>query len=231
MRWNQFVIFWTASWSQPLNFWWPCSPQTCFYETCAPSFTGILLEGIHLIPETAGQDLAPGAPCPFLAREIWVAADGRLNPCCAPDEKRQTLGYFGNLTENSLKEILHGEPYQALLSTYDTRTLCQGCNMRRWPKAKKWKPVALIRLHKIQFSRKQSQIADSKEFLHRRFMTCPPKGQEFVFVRVGLTTAWPLELLPSYPAVSPWNIILLICSIGRYLDIFVDVSAVAKLCK
>jgi len=90
-----------------------------------------------LIPETAGQDLAPGAPCPFLAREIWVAADGRLNPCCAPDEKRQTLGYFGSLTENSLKEILHGEPYQALLSTYVTRTLCQGCNMRRWPKAKK----------------------------------------------------------------------------------------------
>lgn len=43
-------------------------------------------------------------------------------------------------------------------------------------------------------------------------MTCPPKGSEFVFVRVGLTTAWPLELLPSYPPVLPWN--------NNFVDLF-----------
>ena len=45
----------------------------------------------------------------------------------------QRPGYFGNLGENSLEEILNGEPYQSLLSTYSTCALCQGCNMRRWP--------------------------------------------------------------------------------------------------
>ncbi|CAJ1350014.1 unnamed protein product, partial [Effrenium voratum] len=95
----------------------------------------IKLEGIHVIPEDAQQNLAPGAPCPFLRKEFWVAADGRFNVCCAPDEKRQSLGYFGNLKEETLEEILRGEPYQQLLATYSTCSLCQGCNMRRWPQS------------------------------------------------------------------------------------------------
>ena len=94
-----------------------------------------MLEGINEIPEGADMDLAPGAPCPFLKKELWVAADGRFNPCCAPDEQRQSLGYLGNLNEQSLEEILHGPTYQDLLATYSTRRLCLGCNMRRWPKA------------------------------------------------------------------------------------------------
>eukprot|EP00435_Cladocopium_sp_Y103_P036049 s8_g9.t1 len=98
---------------------------------------GVLLEGIHVIPETAAEDLAPGAPCPFLAKEVSVAADGRFNVCCAPNDQRLQLGYFGNLGENSLEEILSGEPYQSLLSTYSTCALCQGCNMRRWPQLPK----------------------------------------------------------------------------------------------
>lgn len=32
--------------------------------------------------------------------EFWVAADGRFNPCCAPNEQRLSLGYFGNLNED-----------------------------------------------------------------------------------------------------------------------------------
>lgn len=36
MRWNQFDIFWTAGWSQPLNFWWPCSPTDMFlWDLCS----------------------------------------------------------------------------------------------------------------------------------------------------------------------------------------------------
>lgn len=45
-----------------------------------------------MIPESAADDLAPGAPCPFLAKEIWVAADGRFNVCCAPNDQRMALG-------------------------------------------------------------------------------------------------------------------------------------------
>lgn len=95
---------------------------------------GIKLEGIDFIPESAGEDLAPGAPCPFLVKEFWVAADGRFNPCCAPNEQRLSLGYFGNLNEDKLEDILRGEPYEDLVATYSTRSLCVGCNMRRWPK-------------------------------------------------------------------------------------------------
>ena len=93
---------------------------------------GVRLEGIKVIPETAGEDLAPGAPCPFLMREFWVAADGRFNCCCAPDKERQSLGFFGNLEEQSLQEVLRGDLYKDLVATYSTRSLCKGCNMRRW---------------------------------------------------------------------------------------------------
>lgn len=47
-----------------------------------------------MIPETAAEDLAPGAPCPFLAKEVWVAADGRFNVCCAPNDQRLQLGFW-----------------------------------------------------------------------------------------------------------------------------------------
>ena len=91
----------------------------------------ILLENIFLLDDTSTGDLAPGGPCPFLGQEAWVSAMGRFNPCCAPDAQRRTLGEFGNLDGQGLMAIWNGDAYRELTSTYQNRSLCLGCNMRK----------------------------------------------------------------------------------------------------
>lgn len=100
-------------------------------ERLLPSGVPILLENIFLLDPSATQDLAPGGPCPFLGQEAWVSAEGRFDPCCAPDAQRRTLGEFGNLHKTSLGEIWRGAAYQGLVQSYRTRALCLNCNMRR----------------------------------------------------------------------------------------------------
>jgi MoaA/NifB/PqqE/SkfB family radical SAM enzyme len=94
----------------------------------------VLLENIFTLdPET--DQISPDGDCPFLGREAWVSAEGRFDPCCAPDALRKTLGYFGNLYDQSLMEIWNGSKYARLNATYKNNSLCRGCNMRR-PQAK-----------------------------------------------------------------------------------------------
>ena len=101
-------------------------------EHMLPNGRPVLLENIDLLDEDgAARDLAPGGPCPFLGREAWVSAEGRFDPCCAPDAERRTLGEFGNLHERGLMDIWRGGAYRTLAATYRNRTLCLGCNMRR----------------------------------------------------------------------------------------------------
>ncbi|KYF76818.1 radical SAM protein [Sorangium cellulosum] len=100
-------------------------------ERVLPNGKHVLLENIFLLDESAPDDLAPGGRCPFLGQEVWISAEGRFDPCCAPDAQRRTLGDFGNLHEAGLMEIWDGESYQRMLTTYRTRALCMGCNMRR----------------------------------------------------------------------------------------------------
>ena len=100
-------------------------------EVVLTSGRPILLEGIFLLDENAPADLAPGGACPFLGQEAWISAEGRFDPCCAPDAQRRTLGDFGNLHEKSLMDVWRGDEYQALVRSYRTRSLCIGCNMRR----------------------------------------------------------------------------------------------------
>ena len=101
-------------------------------ERMLPNGQRILLENIDLLDEEkAKHDLAPGGPCPFLGREAWVSAEGRFDPCCAPDAERRTLGEFGDLHERSLMDIWRGDAYRTLISSYRNRPLCFGCNMRK----------------------------------------------------------------------------------------------------
>jgi hypothetical protein len=91
----------------------------------------VLLENIFLLDEQASPDLAPSGACPFLGQEAWVSAEGRFDPCCAPDAQRRTLGEFGNLHEVALMNVWRGDAYGLLVRSYRTRSLCVGCNMRR----------------------------------------------------------------------------------------------------
>lgn len=96
-----------------------------------PNGKQILLENIFLLDEDASTDLAPGGPCPFLGQEVWVSAEGRFDPCCAPDAQRRSLGDFGNLHEQKLMDMWNGATYQELVASYRNRQLCLGCNMRK----------------------------------------------------------------------------------------------------
>ena len=96
-----------------------------------PSGQPILLENIFLLHEEATSELTPDGICPFLGQEAWVSADGRFDPCCAPDAERRTLGEFGNLHEQNLMAVWRGDAYQSLLASYRNRALCMGCNMRK----------------------------------------------------------------------------------------------------
>ncbi len=100
-------------------------------ERRLPNGEHILLENIFPLDEEATGDLALGGPCPFLGQEAWVSAQGRFDPCCAPDAQRRSLGDFGDLREQRLMDVWTGEAYGALVSTYRNRSLCLGCNMRR----------------------------------------------------------------------------------------------------
>lgn len=96
-----------------------------------PNGKRVLLDNIHPLDPEARDDIAPGGNCPFLGEEAWVSAEGRFNPCCAPDAQRQSLGYFGNVTETPLMKIWTGADYTRLRDGYRGHSLCQGCNMRR----------------------------------------------------------------------------------------------------
>ncbi len=91
----------------------------------------VLLDNIFPLQESAVADIAPDAVCPFLGQEAWVSAQGRFDPCCAPDVLRRTLGEFGNVNEDSLYNIWESPEYGELRATYQDKPLCQGCNMRR----------------------------------------------------------------------------------------------------
>jgi MoaA/NifB/PqqE/SkfB family radical SAM enzyme len=90
----------------------------------------VLLENIFPL-DPSSDEIAPDAECPFLGKEAWVSAEGRFNPCCAPDVLRRTLGEFGNVTERKLMDIWTGDEYSKLKANYLSRSLCRGCNMRR----------------------------------------------------------------------------------------------------
>ncbi len=96
-----------------------------------PNGEKVLLDNIFVLDPEATQDLAPGGPCPFLGQEAWVSAEGRFNPCCAPDAQRRTLGEFGDLKEVSIREVWNGDAYQRLMASYSSRSLCLSCNMRK----------------------------------------------------------------------------------------------------
>ncbi|MEO7021712.1 MAG: radical SAM protein [Ktedonobacteraceae bacterium] len=96
-----------------------------------PNGEKVLLENIFLLAPGVATDIAPRAVCPFLGREAWISAQGRFDPCCAPDALRRTLGEFGNLREQSVYDIWESPKYHQLQATYLDHTLCQSCNMRR----------------------------------------------------------------------------------------------------
>ncbi len=114
-RWNETVL----------------AARVAAAESPLPNGKAVLLENFHLLEESGVESSPRMSRCQFLGREAWVSAEGRFNPCCAPDAQRRTLGDFGNLNEHTLGEIWNSQEYRHLLATYHSRPLCQQCTMRQ----------------------------------------------------------------------------------------------------
>lgn len=96
-----------------------------------PNGQKVLLEQIFPLQPDEKQEVPEHYECPFLNKELWISAEGIISPCCAPDEQRKTLGYFGNIQETTLEAVLQSETYQNLLKNYKKMNLCKTCNMRK----------------------------------------------------------------------------------------------------
>ena len=89
------------------------------------------LENIEKISDEKGGSVPEDYDCPFLGHELWISATGKISPCCCPDEKRDTLGNFGNFPETTLLNAVQSEQYKQLCQNYKTNEVCKTCNMRR----------------------------------------------------------------------------------------------------
>ena len=86
------------------------------------------------LPELDSPSLPDSWICPFLGKEAWINAEGRFDPCCAPDSERQSLGHFGTVNEpGGLMTIWNGETYSSLTQNCLTYPVCKKCNMRKPP--------------------------------------------------------------------------------------------------
>jgi len=100
-------------------------------QKSAHSKKTLKLENFIPFDEKQQLEIPETYECPFLGKELWVSATGKISPCCAPDNLRQSLGEFGNINSNSLAEIVNSNNYQNLLTTYKTKELCKTCTMRK----------------------------------------------------------------------------------------------------
>ncbi len=96
-----------------------------------PNGGKVILENIIPLRKNENKEIPDSYECPFLEKELWVSATGNISPCCAPDEMRKTLGYFGNIENTSIEEVLQSNTYQTLVKNYKKIDLCKTCNMRK----------------------------------------------------------------------------------------------------
>lgn len=96
-----------------------------------PNGEKVLLENIIPLTENESTEVPDEYECPFLTKELWISATGKISPCCAPDNLRKSLGEFGNISETTIEEVLNNPQYLDLVKNYKTKPLCKTCNMRK----------------------------------------------------------------------------------------------------
>ena len=96
-----------------------------------PNGEKIILENIIPLTDNETTEVPEEYICPFLNKELWISATGKISPCCAPDNLRKSLGDFGNIETISIEEVLKSPQYLDLVNNYKTKQLCKTCNMRK----------------------------------------------------------------------------------------------------
>ncbi len=101
-----------------------------FIKEIAPYQQQIKLENFVKLSEEIST-IPEHYHCPFLNKELWIDCSGNYNVCCAPSDKRQSLGDFGNISKISISDIFNQENYQNLVQNYKNKPLCQNCLLRK----------------------------------------------------------------------------------------------------
>lgn len=96
-----------------------------------PNGKKVLLENITAIKDGEIVEVPSDYECPFLTKELWISATGKISPCCAPDHLRQSLGDFGNIKYSSIQEVLNSDSYKDLVANYKSKEVCKTCVMRK----------------------------------------------------------------------------------------------------
>lgn len=96
-----------------------------------PNGEKVILENIIPLNENETTEVPEEYICPFLNKELWISATGKISPCCAPDNLRKSLGDFGNIESKTIEEVLKSPQYIDLVNNYKTKQLCKTCNMRK----------------------------------------------------------------------------------------------------
>ncbi|QNA46477.1 glycosyltransferase [Lacibacter sediminis] len=96
-----------------------------------PNGERVLLENIIPLTEDENSEVPWHYECPFLTKELWISATGKISPCCAPDNLRKSLGEFGNIEHTSIADVLKSPTYLDLVKNYKSKPLCKTCNMRK----------------------------------------------------------------------------------------------------
>ncbi len=96
-----------------------------------PNGDKITFENIFTLQFQEKKEIPESYECPFLEKELWISATGKISPCCAPDELRNSLGDFGTYPNISIKEVTESKIYSNLCKNYKQFPLCKTCNMRQ----------------------------------------------------------------------------------------------------
>jgi len=96
-----------------------------------PNGEKIIFENIFPLQFQEKKEIPENYECPFLKKELWISATGKISPCCAPDEQRDSLGDFGTYPNTTLKDIIKSQVYKNLCENYKQFPLCKTCNMRQ----------------------------------------------------------------------------------------------------
>jgi len=96
-----------------------------------PNGEMLILENIIALNENGIIVVPEEYECPFLTKELWISATGKISPCCAPDNLRKSLGDFGNIEDTTIESVLKSSHYLELVKNYKSKSLCMTCNMRK----------------------------------------------------------------------------------------------------
>jgi sulfatase maturation enzyme AslB (radical SAM superfamily) len=97
-----------------------------------PNGNKILLQNFYYLKtDIVSEKQTNLGDCPFLDKELWISATGKISPCCAPDELRNNLGDFGFYPTTKLSDVLNSKNYKELVRNYKNHYICKNCLMRK----------------------------------------------------------------------------------------------------